>query len=172
LNDRPVDGLSADSLFVRDAGSVIRDWMAYGAGAKGRSWIRLDPDVFGPAAWTVDEVEGGTPGAPPGAPGAVQEAGQRVVARGASLERSTHGVWIRVPSETAPLDYQVRVLDLQGRTVWREHGHITHRGEGRCRWDGRGADGRIVPQGLYFVETERDWRQGRDRSRSTLVVGR
>ena len=172
FNDRVSSGEMADSLFLRDSESVIRDWMTYGHGPQGRSWTRLDPSLFGTSAWSLGNVAGGTPGDPEPGAGAVGDPGERGVARGVSLERSPAGVWIRIASDVAPLDYRVRVLDLLGRTVWTDRGRVTHLGEERRRWDGRDRNGRLVPQGVYFVETERDWSVGRDRSQLTLVVGR
>lgn len=172
LNDRAGERGMADSLFLFDSESVIRDWMVYEDAAPNRSWSRLEPSLFGLAAWSLDETPGGTPGAAGAETRTVQDPGARAVARGVSLERSEAGVWIRVSSETAPLDYRVRILDLLGRTIWRDRGRVMHLGEERCRWDGRDTEGRLVPQGVYFVETERDWSTGRDRSQLPLVVGR
>jgi hypothetical protein len=172
LNDRAGEDGIADSLVLRDAELVIRDWVAYGEGPKGRSWIRLDPGTFGGSAWKVDETDGGTPGAGPGSPGAPAESGDRAVPRGVSLERTQDGVWIRVAAPVAPLDYQVRILDLAGRAVWADRGRVPYLGDARCRWDGTDRNGRRVAQGLYLVETARSWAGGQDRAQLTFVVGR
>ncbi|MCA9727393.1 MAG: lamin tail domain-containing protein [Candidatus Eisenbacteria bacterium] len=172
LNDRAGGGVSADSLFLRDEGGVVRDWMAYGFAELDRSWVRLDPSVFGGGAWMLDPHPGGTPGVAGDAVPPAVESRERIVPSGFSLERSPAGTWIRVSTEHAPLDFQVRVFDLMGRPIWSTHGRARNRTEERCRWDGRGPDGRLVPQGVYFIETERDWGSGRDRSRQSVVVGR
>jgi choice-of-anchor B domain-containing protein len=51
-----------------------------------------------------------------------------------------------------PGDVQLRILDPAGRVVVNLAGGVRPAGEHRVRWDGRDANGRPVPAGVYWVE--------------------
>jgi hypothetical protein len=103
------------------------------------AWLRIAPSEATPGAPNV-EVRIGPPGQEP-----------TPAPAGLSLERHPDGVWLRVPESATPGSWTLRVLDLEGRELWRREGLAETGGSRWLRWDGRDSRGETRP-GVVIAE--------------------
>jgi hypothetical protein len=157
-NTASSSGAAADRAVLRDERGLVSDWVAYRGGApSGYSLERRDADEPSTADWNwgLSAVEGGTPLA--------ANSIFTSVGNGSGLELSRNR-WQTMAGGPARLTVSYRlgweravvrlsVLDPRGRVR-----SLLHDGPSAARgavdWDGKGADGKPLPQGAYLVALE------------------
>ncbi|MCC7144393.1 MAG: hypothetical protein IT349_20035 [Candidatus Eisenbacteria bacterium] len=149
LNDRAGSDGAADTLFLLDAGGAVVDWAVWGTGERGRSWVRdlLVPIEVGLPAWRTADP---TPGElNPEAHSVLVDPRERARL---SIERHPDGAWVRIPAELFPGRFDLRLLSLEGRELWREVGAVRGRSERWLRWNGRDPENVPCPVGVYLLD--------------------
>jgi hypothetical protein len=151
-------GASADRVVLRDERGLVSDWVSYeGGGPTGYSLERRDADQPGTAPWNwgVSALAGGTPLAAnsvfggSGAGTGLELSMTRWRVKAGGPVRLT--VSYRLEWERAVV--RLSVIDPRGRER-----SLLHEGPSAARgaidWDGKGANGKPLPQGAYVVALE------------------
>lgn len=127
--------------FVSDNSGIGPGWyiddVALDDGSAGAATVDLLPDESGNAAWGSD----------PGGP--------RLLLRGAAPNPSvgaTRIAW-QLPRSARG---ELRVCDAQGRCVRTLQSGVLPAGRQVSQWDGRDADGRVAPAGIYYAQLRVD----------------
>jgi hypothetical protein len=151
-------GAAADRVVLRDERGLVSDWVSYQGGApSGYSLERRDTGEPGSADWNwgVSALEGGTPLAansvfPGAAPGAgLDLSTTRWAIDGGGPPRLA--VSYRLGWERAVV--RLSVIDPRGRER-----SVLHDGPSAARgvidWDGKGDNGKTLPQGAYLISLD------------------
>ncbi len=171
LNDAAGPGEAADSVFLLDPHGVIADWAAYGSTGPGEVWIRLSGAEHGPTGWTVDPAAS-APGVAVEGPKVADPEGDHWAPAALALGRDAGGAWFRLAARLFPGSWEVRVVNLEGREVWRFHGATVDRADCWIRWDGQSSGG-TSPAGLYLVQARIRSQSGAEQVlRAPLVLDR